>query len=184
VQTEFVLNLLIFAEFGKWKSKKDIIAFIEYIEEIIQQELPEMNRITLSYNPILTICLACQHLTAIGDAISFFKHQANTIIDDLLQLGQNIISNIEVDDDGEDIVKILFMDVDFMDRTVLHLITHNEYVPLLTDEKISVLLDQLWQGADTYYCDGKVTDYSKLTMMATTPLKNLEGKTITMGEVF
>ena len=63
-------------------------------------------------------------------------------------------------------VSRIFLDKDFKDRTVLHLICHYGYVPLMTDERISMLLDQLWQGKDTYYCDGKTTDFSTLAFMA------------------
>jgi hypothetical protein len=68
----------------------------------------------------------------------------------------------------DEYIETVFMDTDFKGRTVLHLITHSGYVNLMSDDKISVLLDQLWKGRETYYCDGKLTDFSSLTVMATT----------------
>ena len=64
-KTEFMLNVLIFADFSPWP-KTDIQTFIDCLEEITE-ESHELNRIVLSYNPILTICLACIHLSEIGN---------------------------------------------------------------------------------------------------------------------
>jgi len=46
------------------------------------------------------------------------------------------------------------MDTDFLDRTTLKLITDYEYEPLLKDDKVSALLDELWVGKESYECDG------------------------------
>ena len=67
------------------------------------------------------------------------------------------------------------MDQDFNDRTVLHLITTNSFVDLLSDSKLTVLLDNLWEGVLTNYCEGRATDYSKLTEMASAPVRKLPG---------
>ena len=45
-----------------------------------------------------------------------------------------------------DHIEAIFMETDFLDRTVLKLITDNEYEPLLRDDKVSALLDELWVG--------------------------------------
>ena len=58
LKTEFILNILIFADFSGGWSHDEIGVIIECIEEIVT-EGHEQNRIVLSYNPILTICLAC-----------------------------------------------------------------------------------------------------------------------------
>ena len=55
-KTEFILNLLIYADFSSWKG--DLETLVGYIGEITEMAYEE-NRIVLSYNPILTICLAC-----------------------------------------------------------------------------------------------------------------------------
>lgn len=51
-------------------------------------------------------------------------------------------------------VEKLFMDTDYQDRTVLHLITKYGYEPLCRDPKIKILLDELWVGKESYACDG------------------------------
>ena len=57
-KTEFVLNVLLYADFTIWPlmQVKDII---DAIGEITNETKVENNRILLSYNPILTICLSC-----------------------------------------------------------------------------------------------------------------------------
>lgn len=50
----------------------------------------------------------------------------------------------------KDQVEAIFMDQDFKNRTVLHIITYNGYAPLMSDSKVTVLLDKLWQGKLTY----------------------------------
>lgn len=75
----------------------------------------------------------------------------------------------------ENFIEDIFMDSDFLDRTVLKLITDYEYEPLLKDNKVSALLDQLWIGKASYACDGRITDYSKMNFLASSPIKNLPG---------
>ena len=48
----------------------------------------------------------------------------------------------------------IYMDKDYQDRTVFHLITLHSYPQLMEDDKITQLLDKLWQGELTYECDG------------------------------
>lgn len=77
----------------------------------------------------------------------------------------------------------MFTDVDFKDRTVLNLICHNTYDALLSDGKVTALLDSLWQGELTNQCDGRISDYSKLTHMATTEITKLKGQKISFKTV-
>jgi len=44
------------------------------------------------------------------------------------------------------IIRPIFMDTDFKNRTVLHLITYNGFAPLMADNKVAALLDELWVG--------------------------------------
>lgn len=94
------------------------------------------------------------------------------------QLGKKIIENL-----NEEVVHGIFMDTDFKERTVLHLITTMGYVPLLSDEKTSVLLEELWEGKATYECDGKTSYHSKLTFLASNSIANLPGKPVTFKQL-
>lgn len=91
-KTEFYLNILLFADFSRWP-QRDLDLFITCLEEITS-EAHEKNRIVLSYNPILTICLASCHLESIGEKISIFKHRGQKLIQDLLDLGACLVENI------------------------------------------------------------------------------------------
>ena len=75
-------------------------------------------------------------------------------------------------------IEELFMDQDFKDRTVLHLISYNNFSELMSDPKVTVLLDNLWQGKLAAKCDGRVSDYSMLTFMANDPVRKLVGQNI------
>mmetsp|Transcript_37727 Transcript_37727/g.57768 ORF Transcript_37727/g.57768 Transcript_37727/m.57768 type:complete len:137 (+) Transcript_37727:1216-1626(+) len=115
-KTELILNVLIFADFGRWKQEK-LRRFIDFIGEITDSS-KEQNLMYKCYNPIMTICLCCEFLMKIGNAISLFKHEGNNLGADLQDLGEKLIDNME-----EDFIETVFMDTDFLDRTVLKLIT-------------------------------------------------------------
>ena len=48
----------------------------------------------------------------------------------------------------------------------------------MSDPKVTVLLDNLWQGKLASKCDGRVSDYSMLTFMANDPVRKLVGQRI------
>ena len=87
-----------------------------------------------------------------------------------MDFGATIINNMEVKN-----VRAIFMDIDFNDRSVLHLITSHEFAQLMTDNKIAALLDELWVGKLSYECDGRNEHFSKLTYLASAPLRQLPG---------
>jgi len=93
----------------------------------------------------------------------------------MLSLGNKIIENIE--EDGDNIYQI-FMDTDFKDRTVFNLITTFAYEPLMRDDKVGVLLDELWEGKLTFECDGAVSYYSKLTYLFNNRITKLPGRKV------
>ena len=77
----------------------------------------------------------------------------------------------------------IFIDKDFQDRTVLHLITFHAYPQLMADPKVGLLLEKMWQGGLTIKCDGRASHYSKLTVMSTAALKKLPGDKIYMSDI-
>ena len=80
------------------------------------------------------------------------------------------------------ITKVL-LDKDFKERTLLKIITNNNYRVLLTSYKVDVLLSEIWEGKNTFECDGDVSDFSKLTYLATSSIKKIKGKPITLNEI-
>lgn len=83
----------------------------------------------------------------------------------------------------EDIVESIFTETDFLDRTVLKLISDNEYEPLMRDQKISDLLDLLWVGKNSYECDGRITEFSLLSYLAIAKVRKLNGQKIEIGSL-
>ena len=53
----------------------------------------------------------------------------------------------------------------------------------MEDDKITQLLDKLWQGELTYECDGRASHYSKLTVMSTAAVKKLPLEKISMWDI-
>ena len=99
----------------------------------------------------------------------------------LLDLGIEIIASLDSKLEAE--VRPMFMDQDFKDRTVLHLITYNGYEQLMRDPKVTVLLDNLWAGEAAIQCDGNTSDFSLLTYMVQTPLKRLNGQNVSFRSI-
>lgn len=141
-KTELILNVCLYTDFASWK-RSDIEKFMEFLNGAIDPEV-EQNLMYKCYNPILVICLSCIFLAEIGDAISEKQHECHELISSLADLGEQIICNIEETDKNE--IHRIFMDVDFLDRTVIKLITSNELAALLKDQKVFALIDELWVG--------------------------------------
>ena len=80
-------------------------------------------------------------------------------------------------------IPAIFMDTDYLDRTVLRLITQGDFDPLLKNEKVFAFIDELWVGKLTNQCDGKYTDFSLLTFMASAPIKKLPGQTLELSSI-
>lgn len=70
-------------------------------------------------------------------------------------LGRKIVSSMT-----EGVVNKAFLDLDFKNRTVINIITSNGFVPLMLDPKVDILLEEVWDGKNTYECDGKIGDFS------------------------
>lgn len=58
-KTELVLNVCLYADLSMWP-QETLRRFIESLQDITESTNHEQNRIVLCYNPILTICLACE----------------------------------------------------------------------------------------------------------------------------
>jgi hypothetical protein len=73
-------------------------------------------------NPILAICLCCEFLMKIGNTISLFKHLGLKLKEELLTLGEKLIEGIE-----PDVIRKMYLDIDFFDRTTFKHITDYGY---------------------------------------------------------
>ena len=66
-----------------------------------------------------------------------------------MTLGDKIIDNFE-----DDKIEKVFLDTDFKDRTILKIVTVNGFQPIFSSYKVNVLLQEIWEGKNTYECDG------------------------------
>lgn len=130
------------------------------------------------YNSILTICLCCEILKNIGSIFKENNRKSVSCIEDLLRLGDKLLDNLE-----DDNIEKFFLDLDFKNRTVLRIVTDNDFSPLLSSEKINILIEEMWIGKKTYECDGKISDFSLLNNLAKTKIKKIVGKNISLSEV-
>lgn len=96
----------------------------------------EPNMSYMCYNPILMICLSCEILNKIGEAYSILKQECLEHSEELLKLGEKLLDEMD-----KEVVNILYMDVDFLDRTTLKLVSDNEYETLILNFKVDALLD-------------------------------------------
>ena len=75
------------------------------------------------------------------------------------------------------------MDKDFHERTMLKIITDKKFSGLFSSDRVHVLLDEIWEGEETYDCDGRITDYSLLTYLASAPIKKIPGKLVKVSGI-
>ena len=118
------------------------------IKEIVTED-HERNRILLCYNPIIAIALCCEFLDKISNNRNIFRHECNITKGQLMRLGEKVSQNLE-----DEKTEKVFLDADFKDRTVLKIATKNSFIPLCSSDKVSVLLQEMWQGKKSFECDG------------------------------
>ncbi len=115
----------------------------------------------------MAICLCCEFLMKIGNTISLFKHLGLKLKEELLTLGEKLLEGIE-----PEVIRKMYLDTDFFDRTTFKHITDYGYEQLCGDFKVKALLDNLWMGK-SYDCNGSTTDFSMLTYLTTAPIRKL-----------
>jgi hypothetical protein len=141
-------------------------------------ENPEKNPITISYNPILVIALACEQILFIEDNFISLRHECKLVRTRMLVLGDKILDNF----DDEMLTKV-FLDSDFKERTLLKIITQNKFQELFTNYKVGVILEEIWQGKNTFECDGEIRDLSLLTHIMSVPIKRLKNVRVNFSQL-
>ena len=99
----------------------------------------------------MTICLTSIFLKSIGEIKATYKNETDNLSIELLNLGEKLIENFE----NTKIVERIFLQTDFLNRSLLKLITYYGFKPLIRDDKVKALLDELWIGKSSNECDGK-----------------------------
>ena len=99
------------------------------------------------------------------------KHECKIVRLRMLILGDKILDNF----DDQKLSKV-FLDSDFKDRTLLKIITQNKFDKLFENYKVSVILEEIWQGKFTFECDGEIRDLSLLTHLAKSPVRRIKNQ--------
>ena len=85
-------------------------------------------------------------------------------------LGRLIIEAMQFDQ-----VEEIFMDRDFLDRTVLNIITDNRIMPFIVVGKLHFLINKIWEGKESDLIDGKLEHFSKTKYLLNHEIKRLKG---------
>jgi len=74
-----------------------------------------------------------------------------------------------------DHVEEIFMERDFLDRTVLNIVTENQIMPFIVINKLHFLIDKIWDGKESDLIDGKTSHFSKTQYLLNHEIKRLRG---------
>ncbi|CAI2359649.1 unnamed protein product [Moneuplotes crassus] len=167
----YLLNILALVDLSIWKNQH-LKELIEVLDEYESNPLEE-NRLLLSYNPIMSICLAAEILTKIAISRRKLENECKRIKSALLSLGRMYSSKIQ----DEDYYEQLISDVDFKGRTVLKIICEEKFEPLMdeNDPKAENMMLRIWHGTEATKCDGILNGYSSLTHILNSSTKKLTG---------
>lgn len=94
-------------------------------------------------------------------------------------MGKMIIENMRFDH-----VEDIFMEKDFLDRTVLNVITDNSLKPFIVIGKLRFLLDKIWDGKESDMIDGKISHFSKTKYLLYHEIKRLKGVKTEIKDIF
>jgi hypothetical protein len=72
----------------------------------------------------------------------------------------------------KEVVEACYLDVDFFDRTTFKHITDYGYSDLMSDPKVTQLLQRMWAG-ESQKCNGSPADFSMMAYLATAPVRRL-----------
>ena len=170
-RTNYLLNILALVDLSIWKNQH-LKELVEVLDEYESNPL-DQNRLLLSYNPIMSICLAAEILTKIANSRRILENECKRIKASLLSLGRMYSSKIA----NESYYEKLLSDVDFKGRTVLKIICEEKFEPLMdeNDPKAENMMLRIWHGKEATQCDGILNGYSSLTHMLKSSTKKLTG---------
>lgn len=75
------------------------------------------------------------------------------------------------------------MDKDFLERTVLNIITDNKIMSFIVINKLRFLIDKIWDGKDSGVIDGKISHFSKTEYLMYHEIKRLKGVKVDLHDI-
>ena len=94
------------------------------------------------------------------------------------KLGRLIIDKMQFNN-----VEETFMEKDFLDRTVLNIITDNVIMPFIVINKLHFLINKIWDGKDADLIDGKTEHFSRTKYLINHEIKRLRGVNVTIKDI-
>ena len=143
--------------------------FADYVEKDYFE-----NRLLLCPNPLMALALSAELMQRIGSVRKRFENKCNALKDELMLLGKLYNSKI----DNEKYFKILLMDTDFKNRTVLKIIVDCQLAELMheDDPKAAAIMMNMYIGEESNMCDGSVYGYSNYMHIITSKArKDVDG---------
>jgi hypothetical protein len=107
-----------------------------------------------------------------------FDTECHKFIEKFQILGRKIIEKMRFDH-----VEDIFMERDFLDRTVLNIITDNNIKPFIVINKLRFLLDKIWDGKESDLIDGKTSHFSKTKYLLHHEIKRLRGVQVSIWDI-
>ncbi len=96
----------------------------------------------------------------------------------MLVLGDKILDTFD-----DEMLSKVFLDTDFKDRTLLKIITMNKFEELFQNYKVGVILEEIWQGKNTFECDGEIADLSLMTHLLKAPIRRLKNTRVNFKDL-
>lgn len=132
-----IMKVLCYLDFTKW-TQHELKEFVEIAATIIKTPY-DRNIIVNTQNPLLFIALLCENLKRIGNYTNFLRLDCINISSQLMNLAKTISDGVE-----DMHLESMYMDSDFKGRTLMKIISENEYSKLFETEWINLLLHEIW----------------------------------------
>lgn len=126
----------------------------------------------------MAIGLTIQFLNRLKRDFNEFDMECHKLVEKFQILGHLIIENMQFDH-----VEEIFMDRDFLDRTVLNIITENKIMPFIVINKLHFLINKIWDGKESDLIDGKIQHFSLTKYLLNHEIKRLKGVRISMKDI-
>ena len=101
--------------------------------------------LTKCKEPLLFIAIACEFLMKIGKIDLKLYYKAQTVVEEILNLGENIQDSIK---DEERLNYYLKEQFDNKGRNALEIYAENEFYELLNDKCVGNIVEKLWYGEE------------------------------------
>lgn len=126
----------------------------------------------------MALGLTIQFLHKLKNDFNEFDMECHKLVEKFQALGHLIIENMQFDH-----VEEIFMDRDFLDRTVLNVITENKIMPFIVINKLHFLINKIWDGKESDLIDGKTQHFSRTNYLLNHEIKRLRGVKVSFKDI-